>query len=225
MRPFAPPPTRIAAPLREQVVTWLRKSISEGRFEPGERLVERELCELTKVSRPLVREVLRQLEVEGLVVTVPQKGVIVVKITPAEAMQIYQVRGVLEGLAARLFAQNGTAAQKEALAENYKRLARAYASDEIDILIAAKAEFYDALLSGGGNEIAHRLLRQLHLRTSLLRATALSTPGRRRQSLAEVKAIVDAVVQGDPERAWSKTVEHIDRASSVAASALSSSRT
>ena len=125
MRPFAPPPTRIAAPLREQVVTWLRKSISEGRFEPGERLVERELCELTKVSRPLVREVLRQLEVEGLVVTVPQKGVIVVKITPAEAMQIYQVRGVLEGLAARLFAQNGTAAQKEALAENYKRLARA----------------------------------------------------------------------------------------------------
>jgi DNA-binding transcriptional regulator YhcF (GntR family) len=92
---------RSAAPLRERVLDVLRQAILDGRYRPGQRLVERELIELTGVSRSTIREALRELEAEGLVETVPQKGAIVVIPTATEARELIEVRAALEELAVR----------------------------------------------------------------------------------------------------------------------------
>ncbi|MBO0891831.1 MAG: metal ABC transporter permease [Acidothermales bacterium] len=106
----------IAAPLRTQVVRNLREAILDRRFTPGQRLVERELCELTGVSRTTVREALRQLETEGLVVLVPNQGPVVATMSLDEARDVYDVRGVLEALAASRFAASATDEQVRDLA-------------------------------------------------------------------------------------------------------------
>jgi GntR family transcriptional regulator, trigonelline degradation regulator len=89
---------RAAAPVREQVLETLRTEIIEGRFAPGRRLTERELTEMLGVSRTVLRESLRQLESEGLISLIPNKGPVVRALTVEEARELYRIRETLEGL-------------------------------------------------------------------------------------------------------------------------------
>src|SRR5712664_797102 len=86
--------------LRHQVEHVLRQQIMSGRFAPGARLIERELCETLGVSRTSVREALRKLEAEKLVSSVPHKGPMVAVISRKEAAELYAIRGLMEGFAA-----------------------------------------------------------------------------------------------------------------------------
>ena len=106
-----PDPLRIAQPpptLREMALERLREAIIGGGFEPGDRLVERQRCDLLGVSRSVVREVIRHLESEGLVETVANHGPVVARIDWNTARQIYEVRALLESTAAAACAQNAT---------------------------------------------------------------------------------------------------------------------
>ena len=87
--------------VRSRVAQKLREAIMSGTLKPGQRLVERELCEMTGVSRPSIREALRLLEADGLVTTVPHRGPVVSTISLDEAKQLYAARAVLEGFAGR----------------------------------------------------------------------------------------------------------------------------
>ena len=93
---------RAPAPIRSRVLDNLRQAILERKLAPGQRLIERELVELTGVSRTSIREALRELAAEGLVTTIPNKGTVVATVTAEEARQLYQVRSALEGLAGLL---------------------------------------------------------------------------------------------------------------------------
>lgn len=86
--------------LRHQVENVLRQAITSGRFAPGARLIERELCETLGVSRTSVREALRRLEAEKLVRSVPHKGPVVAIMSKQEATELYAIRRLLEGFAA-----------------------------------------------------------------------------------------------------------------------------
>src|SRR5215469_10196351 len=104
--------TRTSAPVRIQVEHRLRHAILTGHFRPGDRLIERELLELLGVSRSSLREALRHLEGHGLVVNIPQKGLVVATMTLEEAAEIYQVRASVEGLAGSLFAEHASIEQQ-----------------------------------------------------------------------------------------------------------------
>src|SRR5688572_15421042 len=108
---------KLSAPLRQRVESVLRDAIVSGALAPGQRLTERELTEMTGVSRTLVREALRQLEAERLITVVPNKGPIVRELTTREAKEIYAIRAVLEGLAAREFAAGADDAAMQRLRE------------------------------------------------------------------------------------------------------------
>ena len=110
--------------LREQVAERLRLAIATGRFPAGTRLIERELCEMMGVSRTSLREALRELQADGLITLQPNKGLSVSVISERTARSIYQVRATLEGLAARLFAQNATDKQMADLHKSVDRLRR-----------------------------------------------------------------------------------------------------
>jgi len=212
---------RVAAPLREQVLELLRNDIVEQRLRPGHRLIERELIEQIGVSRTTIREVLRQLAAEGLVTTIPQKGAIVAAPSREDAEDLYEVRAALEALAARRFAERASAEQVTALRRSFtafEHLANSGAS--IPELLRAKNAFYDVLLEGSRDAPIHAILGGLRARVAMLRTISLSEPGRSARALAEIRELVEAIEERDPERAAAAAAHHVQQAASTALAAL-----
>jgi DNA-binding GntR family transcriptional regulator len=208
----------LVAPLRREIETRLRKAIMQGRFHPGERLIERELCEMLGVSRPSLREALRHLEAEELVTTWPNRGPAVADITVAEASEIYEVRAMLEGHVARLFARRASDAEVAKLCEAECDLRKAESGGSTVHLLDRKNKFYEVLLGGCGNRVLQRVLNQLHNRIRLLRAEILA--GRTKAAFAEINKIVEAIKRRDEDAACLANIEHIERAGKVAIRSL-----
>lgn len=218
--PFAAKPNfrveKIAAPLRQSVTESIRYAIALGHFSGGDRLPERSLCEMTGVSRTLVREALRQLESEGLIEVVPNRGPVVARLTAEQAEGVYQVRSELEGLACQLFAERATKAQREALNDAFKKLKRSLKDTDPLARLRAKNHFYDCLMEGSGNLALGDSLRLLNARVMLLRATSLRAPGRTTASLTELAAMMEALDARNGKRARELAEHHVRNAAKAA---------
>jgi GntR family transcriptional regulator, trigonelline degradation regulator len=194
-----------AAPLRRDVVDALRKAIVDGRLAPGSRLIERELIDMTGVSRTVIREALRQLESESIVETIPNKGPIVRSLSRAEAVDLYAIRAVLEGLAARMFVANASDADVAALKDALDRTVAAYETGVPEEILAVKNEFYNILSVGAGSEILSSMLASLHARIWRWRALGLGhprrSPDRSQQSIAALRDLYDALKARNGDRA------------------------
>ena len=212
--------TRVAAPLREQVADYLREAIADQRFKPGERLVERDLCELLGVSRTTVREALRQLEAEGLVENDPQHGPTVARVTPEAALEIYQLRAAIEGLASRLAALRATPEELTLLEGAFHALQSAADAGDLVALLAAKDALYDTLFRAAKHSLIAQMHKTLRYRIKMLRAVSLSAEGRTQKSIAEIRAILDAIVRRDPARAEALAIAHVFYACKTALSVL-----
>ena len=214
---------RVARPqttLRAQTLTTLRRAIVDGRLQPGERLVERDLCMRLDVSRTLVREALRSLETEGLVLNTSQRGPSVVTLSAAEAAQVYEAREAVEGMACQIFAGRATPADLARLDQALAALDQATAADNRAATLAAKTRFYDALMLGAGNPVLLDMARQLRARAAILRATSLSNTGRTLHSLAEMHAIATALHRGDAPAAHAACITHLRHARDAAIATL-----
>jgi DNA-binding GntR family transcriptional regulator len=217
--PFAtalPAIQKSAAPLRKQVVDELRHSIIAGRLAPGNRLVERELIGMMGVSRTVIREALRQLESEGLVAIVPNKGPIVRELTLAEAKDLYAIRGVLEGLAARLFIENASSVRVDQLEAALDKAVEAYQTDDPERSVDAKNRFYDLLFQGAGSETLSLMISSLHGRIWRWRAMGLSHPQRSanrwKESIANLRNVVRAIKKRDADRAEQILRDEVNKA-------------
>jgi DNA-binding GntR family transcriptional regulator len=205
---------RVAAPLREQVLDLLRQAIVEHRLKPGQRLIERELVEQIGVSRTTIREVLRQLAAEGLVTTIPHKGTVVASPSVERAAELYEVRAMLEGMAARQFAERATDVHLRALRRAFEGIERRAKSGRPNsqAMLEAKRHFYDALFEGAANGTIQSLVESLQARVTVLRAASLSQPGRAAQTVEEVRAIVVALERRDADAAAAACVHHVNEA-------------
>lgn len=213
---------RTTVTLREKVLTALRDSILNFQMLPGDRLVERDLCELLGVSRTSVREALRHLESEGLIEDVPGKGPRVAIITMEDAREIYELRCSLECMIVQLFtlrASDDQLLQLEHALNQLRSHLELAVSDTITILTAAN-NFYEVLFSGCGNNIACNLIRQLQSRINFLRATSLSQNNRSKTSSTEMMAIVEAIKSRDPVKAHAACLKHVERAADIALKVL-----
>jgi len=206
--------------LRQQVLEVLRSAILNFQFKPGDRLIERELCEMTGVSRTSVREALRHLESEGLVQNLPNKGPMVATVTAGEAREIFEVRRVLEGLAARLFAERAGTSELTALDAAMAALEQAFAAGDVHEILKATTTYYEVVLGGCGNDVIRRLIGLLQARVTFLRATSMSQAGRAPASLAEMKRLTAALKSGSADDAEAASTEHVDRATAAVLSAL-----
>lgn len=204
------------APVRKQVSELLRTAITSGRFSPGQRLVEKDLCELTGVSRASIREALRELESDGLVEVTPYKGPSVARLTREDAAGIYQVRGALEALAAYNFAEVASDETVQRLRKTVGALKKAYASGDVEMILVAKKAFYDVLFEGAANPTIPATLRTLNDRITLLRRLTLSSPERGKASLEEIDDIIAAIERRDAAAAHEATLHHIRQASASA---------
>jgi DNA-binding GntR family transcriptional regulator len=212
------------APIREQVANILREAIVEQRLQPGQLLIERELCALTAASRASVREALRQLQAEGLVESRNGRGTFVTSISAEVARQVYQVRASLEGLAARLFAENAGDADRVAFRQAVDELvARTAEGADPATLLRTKAKAYEVLFRGCGNPVLHQLIQTLNHRITRLRAITLAQPGRAEHSAAEVAAIAEAVAAHDGTAAQAAATRHVEQAAQVMLSSAANS--
>ena len=211
-------------PARELVARKLREAILSGSFQPGERLLERELVARMGVSRTPIREALRKLEREGLVTTVPYKGPTVTKPTPESAREVYEARAALEGQAVALFTRRGDPAAIARMWGYIKAAERALARRNPSGVLAANNAFHDELAAGSGNALLQALIANLQDRIVLLRVESLSYPGRRSRSVVEHKAIVRMIERGKVVGARRLVEQHVMRAWRAAHAQLVSGR-
>lgn len=211
-----------AAPVRKLVADNIRNAIISGRFEPGTRLKEHELVAWTGVSRTVVREALRQLEAEGVVDNIPNKGPVVATVTPDEARCHYDVRASLESLLASAAATNVTDADVSKLKQLATNLRKAYERGSVEQMLKVKNELDDQLLAMCKNELLVGFLQLIHARLAYLRPLVLKQGDRLRENVEEIGALIDAIVEGDGKRAAKAALLHVQRGAEATLKLLNS---
>lgn len=199
-------------PIRDEVYHRLRQAILRGIYRPGEKLQEVALAEDLGTSRTPVREALRKLEVERLVVYYPHRGTVVAEVAADEIAELYQVRTLLERFIARRAARN---AGPQDIARLRKILAIVELCEEPDEILEAVEDFNDAIFKLSGAEHLVDLARRIR---ELLQRVLVSNhldPVRRAEAHQEHLHIVEALEANDPDRAEQYTIEHMNRAPRV----------
>lgn len=215
-RPASLKVDRSAKTLRELSLEKMRDAIWNGHFKPGDRLVERNLCEQLDVSRSIVREVLRHLETEGLVESGNHQGPVVATLTADQAAQIYEIRALLEGHAARTCAEKASSAAIKKLASLNAATQTAFREGDFHEVLVRTTAFYEALFREAGLSMAWEVVQSLNARINRLRVMTISSPGRNKEAAAEMSRIVDALQKRDPLAAQRASQEHVQRVAQIA---------
>ncbi|MBO5429995.1 MAG: GntR family transcriptional regulator, partial [Peptococcaceae bacterium] len=213
-------------PLRDVVFETLRDAIIKQVLKPGERLMEIQLADEMGVSRTPVREAIRKLELEGLVVMVPRKGAYVAGVSMKDIHEVYEVRAALEMLAVSLAAERITDEELDALERQVLRESEADANaDEhsLDNIIYIDSSFHDIIYQAAHNQRLVQFVNILQEQLQRFRAASLSRPGRSKTALEEHKQIVEALAERNGELAAKLAKEHIDNAESAMISGMEES--
>ena len=192
----------------EEVYRVLLDAISDGSLAPGARLTQEEIAEQLSVSRSPVLQALRLLKKDGLVQDAPGRGLLVAPLDPQGIGKLYEVRGALDALAARLAAQRG-ARIPPALIVAGRRASR---GKDVKAMIDADVEFHHALYEASGNPLIALSAQThwVHLRRVM--GAVLQASGSRDAIWDEHQAIADAVEAGDADRAARLVELHTDKA-------------
>lgn len=198
--------------LRGQIFNKLRNRILKGEYKEGELLQEIKISELFGVSRTPVREALKQLELEGLVTMLPNKGAKVSTISDNDIKDIYDIRCLIEGLAARWAAEKITDEQLN----NMKKildLAEFYTlKNDINSIAEQDSKFHKALYEACSSKYLQHILTDFHQYSQQARLKSLSNPDRTKVSLEEHKAIFYALKQRDSQKAEICANKHVENA-------------
>jgi DNA-binding GntR family transcriptional regulator len=197
-------------------VEAIRAEIISGELAPGQRLIDREMCELLGVSRNTLREAYRQLEAEGFIVITPHKGPRVATMSGDEARAVYEVREALECFAIGLFVERADDATLERLEAVVARLREAHLSGDVPAMLDVKREFYDLLYAGAGNDVLKAQAGLLQRRLYRLRGRSLTRAGRPAASIEEIERVMDRVRRRDARGASALWAEHVRRAALAA---------
>ena len=198
--------------LRGKVFQKIREEILSGVYQDGEELREVTLGEKLGVSRTPVREALRQLELEGLVTIVPNKGAYVTSISRKDVEDIYKIRSLLEGLCARWATKNITEQQildmEETLLLSEFHLKRNGKVKTIQVS-ELDSKFHKVLYEASNSRILEHLLTDFHKYVKMTRQMSVGGPDRAEQSIEEHRAILDAIKAKDADLAEKLADEHV----------------
>lgn len=194
----------------ESVYERLCEDIRSGVLAPGSRLREAEIAERLSVSRTPVREAIRRLEAEGLVDHLPRSGAIVRRLDYSETMELYEMRTVLEGTAARLAARAASPVELEELqAINDEMCA---ADGQPDLLFRLNRQFHRRLLEASRNRFLLRAMATVENTLLILGASSMHLPERAVAAVAEHGEVLDALLIRDGAAAEAAMRRHMERA-------------
>ena len=195
--------------LRGRVFNKLRENILNGVYDEGEELKEIAIGKELGVSRTPVREAFRQLELEGLIQIVPNKGAYVTGITPKDIHDIYMIRSSLEGMAAKLAVKNITKEQREEMEENVYLASFHASKGHMEQMTELDSRFHHILYEACGSKMLENLLQDFHQYVIRIRKKTLSTKERGVASNEEHKAIMEAIKSKDEKKAEKLANTHI----------------
>jgi DNA-binding GntR family transcriptional regulator len=203
----------------------MRGAILDARFAAGARLVERDLVKQLGVSRSVVREVIRHLESEGLVQSIPHQGPIVARLDADTAAQIYEIRAALEAAAAAAAAEKATELDVARMDKALAEIGESYAVGDYKAVLEATTRFYEIMFRIGGKTVSWEMVQRLNGRISRLRAMTIASADRNRTGPAQMRMIVDAIRNRDATAASRACTEHVRRAAAIAAALLANPET
>ena len=195
--------------LRGRVFQSIREDILSGRYEQNTELKEAAIGAELGVSRTPVREALRQLELEGLVTIIPNRGAYVNMITAKDVQDIYVIRSMLEGLCARWATQSITAEQLDSMEETLCLSEYHTSKKNSEKLYELDSLFHEQLDEAGGSRILNHILSDFHDYVKMVRKATISTSSRSVTSTEEHRAIFEAIKEKDPDKAEALAKEHV----------------
>jgi DNA-binding GntR family transcriptional regulator len=188
--------------LPEIVLIELRRAIINGKLTPGERLVEAELAEQMSVSRATVRQALHQLQFEGLVEVRPRRGAVVTRMSAEDAMEVCEVRGLLEGYAARTACQVLTPEQRQHLLDIAEDMGHAIREGDIFRLVQLDIAFHTIICQTSPNRRLYILWAALNAQHGALMSSRIAYHHPEWETIVELhRDLCRALATGDPDQA------------------------
>ena len=198
--------------LRGRVFNKLREDILSGKYQEHEELKEVAIGEELGVSRTPVREAFRQLELEGLIQIVPNKGAYVTGITAKDVKDIYMIRSYLEGMCARLVTEKITDEQLDELEENVYLASYHASKGHMEQMAELDNRFHHILYEACDSKMLQKLLQDFHEYVMRIRKKTLSTKERGIASNEEHKQIMEAIKERNAEKAEQLANLHMNNA-------------
>ena len=196
-------------PLRDVVFNTLRRAILKGELEPGERLMEIALANKLGVSRTPIREAIRKLELEGLVVMIPRKGAEVARITEKDLRDVLEVRTSLEKLAIELACDRVTEDDINDLKLACKDFEESFIKDDLTTIAEKDVAFHDIIFRATKNARLIQILNNLREQMYRYRLEYLKDTQSHNRLVEEHQKIVDAIIDKNKEEAVRLIQEHI----------------
>ncbi|MBC6696339.1 GntR family transcriptional regulator [Terrisporobacter mayombei] len=199
-------------PLRDVVFENLRTAILEGNLKAGQRLMEVQLAEQLGVSRTPIREAIRKLELEGLVVMLPRKGAYVANMSFKDLIDVLEIRATLEGLAASLAAERRNDEDVIKLEKVAKEFEEGVRNADIEVVLKKDVEFHENIFLMANNKKLYHLITSLWEQVHRFRVMYVSNNEASLSLVDEHKRILDAIKNGDCELAKKYATQHIELA-------------
>lgn len=196
-------------PLRDVVFKTLRQAILTGDLKPGERLMEIHLANKLGVSRTPIREAIRKLELEGLVVMVPRRGAQVAQITEKSMSDVLEVRLALDELSVELACKRITAEKKEELKLACKAFEKATKTGDIREIAKADVTFHDIIFESAGNTRLKQLVNNLAEQMYRYRFEYIKDEKQHDMLISEHQKILETILEGDEKKAKQAIRVHI----------------
>jgi DNA-binding GntR family transcriptional regulator len=200
------------ASLRNKVFKYIKSQIINGVYAPGETLLELKLADELGVSRTPIREAIRLLEVEGLVETTAKKGAVVLGISHKDVQDIYAIRQLVEGLAARWAVERITPMDLKELQKIFDLMEFYAQKNDVEELAELDNRFHHLIYENSGSKILNLTLSNLHQYVQLARLESLKIQNRLPRTISEHRAILNALLAKDADAAEKALIEHVRQA-------------
>ncbi len=196
--------------LNQKVYRVLKESIIKGFLEPGTKLLENKIAEEMQVSRTPVREAMQKLAAEGFVRTTPNQTMVVIEVSPEDVKEVLLIRGVLEGLAARIAAKKINRQEIDELEKIVEQMSLHLTKENLSSYCQVDDEFHDLILNICGNKWIIQIRDNLGTFIYRFRIKSLSVPGRFKHSLEEHQAIMESLREHDSAEADRLSQVHME---------------
>jgi DNA-binding GntR family transcriptional regulator len=203
-------PVTAPVSLKDRAYLAIKGAILSLKLKPGQALVESELAQQLGISKTPVRTALHQLEREGLVTKVLYKGTYVADVTLADIREIFLIRAVLEGLAARLAAPSLTDSELARARDLLRLMEAALKKGENELASQYGAQFHDLILQRADSNRLQLIVYNLDNQVQRFRLLSDQISGRLEKSLREHQLILEALEQRDPDVAEQRVKEHLN---------------
>jgi DNA-binding GntR family transcriptional regulator len=190
---------------RANVFAVLRDQIVDGHYPQGVKLIEQDLAQEFGVSRAMLREIFAELEIHGLVEKLPNRGTMVRRIDSRSLLEVMEIREVLEGLAARLAAQKSKPSDwrdlEKEFGEPFEQIVK---NLDFEKYLDFVAYFRERMVTAAQSEELCKLIIPIYAKIRIVQRRIAILPGRMQQAIKEHRAVLKAIIEGNPEKAEQK---------------------